>query len=482
MEFLNLTPFGAAAYAAIDKQDREYDVVVMRVVYQLKPLDSNPGPGPTWFKAHVMDADAPPLVTEDMFEGSVGTSNLLAESDLAPYKPQCDVLVSGHAYAPGGKPAASWRARLRVSAPFKPKPIAEPEAPQPLNPMMPLTENQTRQWQNERAAQRAANQHLEVAADEELLRVVLNKTLIVHGPRQFKRSLVGGWGLHRAKKIDRVPLTYALSYGGTSRVLNPQRATDPDAPAYVINEVCYTNPIGCGWQHAQWEKALKKTGQSMPESLPAPQFEYPADPVSALDVVQQTPGLNVAKICQVATTYAHQSAGFGPIGRPWAPRVQYTGTYDQTWLNERWPNLPQDLDFAYWNCAPRDQQIAYPPPNAVIELGHMSDPTVTPSGYLITELPGHRAAVLFRLKSGLIIAAEPVIDTLHIDADKLQIAVVWRAALSREMNAAVAEARFEVSPEKPLFQFNRTVPFDPLATQPVPTYAPATAEQEAGHG
>jgi hypothetical protein len=491
MEFLNLTPFGAAAYAAIDKQDREYDVVVVRVVYQLEPLEKNLGLGPTWFKAAVIDTDAPGLITEDIFEGEVGVSNLIIESDLAPYKPKCDVLVSGHAYAPGGKATTSWPIRLRVSAPFKPEPLPEPEAPQPLNPLMPLTENQNIQWQRERIAHRATSQDMGLAKDDALLRILLNKTLMVHGPRQFTRGLLGGWSLQSTEKTTRVPLTYALSYGGTSKVRNTQYPSHSEAKEFLIDEVCYANPIGCGWQHTQWERALNDAGQSPPDSVPAPQFEYADDPVRELDVRDQPAKLTVPQICEVAKGYPHQSAGFGPVGRSWAQRVEYTGTYNQEWINERWPNLPKDFDFAYWNCAPSDQQIAYLPPNAVIELGHLTDPSLTPSGYLITELPGHRAAVLFRLKSGLMIAAEPVIDTLHIDTDKLQIAVVWRAALSREMNAEVAEARFEVNPEKPLFHFERTPEadttnsldeFDPLATQPMSVYAPQAHKLGATHG
>ena len=31
------------------------------------------------------------------------------------------------------------------------------------------------------------------------------------------------------------------------------------------------------------------------------------------------------------------------------------GTYDDSWKQTRWPGLPEDFDFGYWNCAPEDQ-------------------------------------------------------------------------------------------------------------------------------
>jgi hypothetical protein len=46
-----------------------------------------------------------PLVESDIFTGEPGFSAPLYESDYAPVKPKCDVLLNGNAYASGGKPA-----------------------------------------------------------------------------------------------------------------------------------------------------------------------------------------------------------------------------------------------------------------------------------------------------------------------------------------------------------------------------------------
>jgi hypothetical protein len=470
VEFVNLTPFAAAAYRAIDKQDREYEVVVMRVAYQLKPISPPNAAGPVWFSAELIEEDAPALVTEDKFEGEVGLSNLVAESDLAPYKPKCDVLVCGHAHAPQGQQASQWTIRLRLSEPqaAHAQPALAPAEPLPLNPLMTLTLGQVKAWQQQSQQRESAAQQV----GQQICKILLDKKLVVHGPRAFKRGLLGGWSLQAAVPVQSVPLSYTLSYGGASVVNNPRYRDDPNQPQHLLNEVCFTNPIGRGWVHAASDKALRQAGAALPDTISAPQIEYADRPLKQPDIVKQEVCATVAQIMKAASSYAGTVAGLGPIGRPWAPRVAFTGTYDQRWLDERWPNLPGDFDFHYWNCAPQDQQIDYPPANVMIELGNLADPSLVPSGHLVTQLPGHRAAVLFRLKSGLMMAAQPVIDTLHIDTDKLQIAVVWRAALAASMQVRLAEARFETDPGKPLFQLaaaqGNGTEFDAESTQPLP--------------
>jgi len=45
------------------------------------------------------------LVMADEFTGEPGLSAPKYESDFAPFKPRCDVLLNGSAYAPGGQPS-----------------------------------------------------------------------------------------------------------------------------------------------------------------------------------------------------------------------------------------------------------------------------------------------------------------------------------------------------------------------------------------
>jgi hypothetical protein len=115
MEFRNLTPFGALCFGALDPGGREHRVVVLRACYELRPRPQEPG----WFDACVLDDDPPDLVLADRYTGEEGRSSLVCESDLAPYKPRCDVLVHGKAHAPEGRAAKSWSARVRLICPAR---------------------------------------------------------------------------------------------------------------------------------------------------------------------------------------------------------------------------------------------------------------------------------------------------------------------------------------------------------------------------
>jgi hypothetical protein len=419
MEFINHTPFGAAAYRALDVHALEHDVVVLRTVYRLVPDAPHPRSRVARLVPVVIDEDAPGLVTEDVFTGEPNTSSVLAESDLAPYKPRCDVLVAGSAHAPGGQPAATWLARLRVS------------------------------------------HHGEV---------LLDKTLRVHAPRQFVRKQ-GAWALQAGEPAAAVPIGWERSWGGTCRVANPRHGEHADEPEWLINEVAYTNPLGCGWWHAGWADALAAAKLPAPEVLPAPQWEYPGEPVTEPAFSKQAAGLAVPQMREAAEHYTHRPAGFGPIGRAWTPRIQLAGSYDDTWLKWSWPNLPLDFDMRHWCCAPADQQLeGCLPVDAAIELAHLVPAALCPSGHAVVELPGHRAGVLWHTASGLVFSGEMVIDTVLVDTEAMTLSLVWRSHLAGQMRAARAELVFQTRREAALFN---------IVTSPA---SAASAAEEPAHG
>jgi len=102
MEFRNLTPFPALCFPIVDADDQDHRCTVLRATYRIEP-----GPGDTW-RLVVQDEEAPPLCFEDRYAGEMNHSSVLEESDLAPWKPACDVIVNGIAHAPQVKPARSW--------------------------------------------------------------------------------------------------------------------------------------------------------------------------------------------------------------------------------------------------------------------------------------------------------------------------------------------------------------------------------------
>lgn len=147
---------------------------------------------------------------------------------------------------------------------------------------------------------------------------------------------------------------------------------NPKDGATLLNEVCLSNPVGCGWLHKRWFKALRKARLARPKTLPTPQIEWPNDsPLSTPLMAKHPKGeLDARAMARIARAYGRSPAGFGPLGKAWAPRLALAGTYDARWLDERHPRLPEDFDFAYWNGAPADQQIDFPDLTGLIFLDH----------------------------------------------------------------------------------------------------------------
>ncbi|MCL4729881.1 MAG: DUF2169 domain-containing protein [Planctomycetes bacterium] len=119
-------------------------------------------------------------------------------------------------------------------------------------------------------------------------------------------------------------------------------------------------------------------------------------------------------------------AGFGPLDRTWKQRAGRMGSYDKKWLKERWPALPADFDWGYFNAAPEDQQL---------EGFLRGDETVTLTNLhpeipvQTCTLPGLRVRVFVRLRheGKLELHEVPMhLDTLHVDADAGLMRLVWR--------------------------------------------------------
>lgn len=122
-------------------------------------------------------------------------------------------------------------------------------------------------------------------------------------------------------------------------------------------------------------------------------------------------------------------AGFFPIPRGWRARTTRTGTYDRAWLTERWPHLPADFDFDYYNATPRDQQIdGFWSGDEEISLLNLHPsratvscrlPGLVPRAFLVAEGPGDDGFGEMR--------EVPLrLDTIILDGDALQAQCVFR--------------------------------------------------------
>jgi len=137
----------------------------------------------------------------------------------------------------------------------------------------------------------------------------INKTLHVFGDRFWKRKAGVLKTISDPLPFTEMDVSYENAFGG------------PD----------YTkNPLGKG--HAP---VKTDTGEKI---HPLPNIE---DPGNLIDSPKKKP----------------DPAGFAPIDLTWPQRFDKVGTYDQKWQRERFPGLAEDMDWTFFNAAPKDQHI-----------------------------------------------------------------------------------------------------------------------------
>lgn len=414
MEFRNLTPLHAIAFNAVDVPGNEFHVVALKAGYRLEPIDAADSAGDT-HRCVLLEGDAAALLAmADEFEGETGKSSVKCESDLAPFKPKCDVLLRTTSYPPNGVPAECWPARVRIM---------------------------------------------------DAARIVIDKGLRLWGARFFRKTW-RGWRIGEPEPCENVPVRWEHAYGGTS-VVTPHPPAKGGSTEDLLNEVCFTNPLGCGWIEARYfEMARRKGVVASPDilsepkrhkridSLRAPQIEAWDSPIHRFDPVKHPgAGLDSKQMAEIALRYGQKPAGLGPVGRAWTPRLQRAGTYDAEWQRTAWPYLPKDFDFEYWNAAPDDQQIPWPKPGLAFELANLAPPEATRAGFLRARLPEHRALVALRFASGAIAPVAMKLDTVLIDTEEMKVSATWRAVFPMHPEVRVCEARFETDARAPLLRF-----------------------------
>jgi len=335
---VNFTPFATLAFDTLDHRDREYQVAMIRATCDItKDFELRPA------------AEQTPAAAVDDYFVEPTLSSLRQESDLAPYKPRCDILLEATAYAPKGAPAPGWPVDIRVGT------------------------------------------H--------------RKRLLVTGPRRWQHRLFGGWKTSLPELIASLPLRYEHAYGGQVTRYDPESGREH-------TEHCPHNPLGVGYWPPWAHREAKRRGQ-----VPVPQ-------IFAVEDVQPEFGRPL------------RVQGVGPIGKTWLPRMDLAGTYDQPWQAGRWPGLPEDFDFGFWNCAHPELQIPYLAGNERVELYNL-----TPAGRLDFQLPGYRPFILVRYRNGEVKTARANLDTLFIAPDDRRVSLVWWATVLAEPPVRILESR-----------------------------------------
>ncbi len=217
----------------------------------------------------------------------------------------------------------------------------------------------------------------------------LNKRFLVIGKRYWEKVMMG----MRVRPSQPQPFTeqalsWEIAYGGC------------DHSAYEAEELSESylpNPIGTGF----WHKPVVE----QVENTPLAQIEALGHPITK-------------------PSQRHMPLGFSAVARNWQPRSQYGGSYDETWMRTKKPFLPDDFNPLYYQCAPADQQIAYPQGGEGIVLHNL-----TPNGRVHLVLPTLQIPVEAVIKNSGAKALEPVVDTVVIYPGEKKVSLLARSQI-----------------------------------------------------
>jgi hypothetical protein len=243
----------------------------------------------------------------------------------------------------------------------------------------------------------------------------IRKRIRVVGNRHWELGLLG-FRASRPEPFLKMPLMYERAFGGVD-----QTHENPKNHAAELR-----NPVGVG-------------------------FHKNSDPKTVSD--SPLPNLEDPKQAMRGWSDVSLPVGFGAVGRSWQPRIKHAGTYDQKWLDERFPFLPADFDEQYFQAAPADQQLPHLQGGETVRCTGMIE-----GGDFAFDIPVVTLYIEYRFHDRGESAA-PVLDTVLIEPDDRRVTLTWRAAavvtpklhalrevrvsgVSRPAKAAVPKARF----------------------------------------
>ncbi len=325
MNLLNETKFAGGYAPGRLKSGRDCLVLVAKATYSL-PVGE--GEKPTLLAEQIEPSPV------DIPLGDPESTPILYEHDYVPYKPNCDVILIGSAYAPPQDSRQRVAVRMTVGS--------------------------------------------------------MIKTFVVVGHRQWQKK---NGMLYPGEPVPFtcLPIHYGVAYGGMGMLSRKQKMY-----AYADNMLgvgYYGNQSNEEWLH----KPLPNTEEV--ESL----------------------------IKKPTANYIPMS--FGPIAKNSPARIQYAGTYDNVWEQQKAPFLPDDFDERFYQCAPGDQQIPYLQGGETVVLNNL-----TPENFNKFILPKEKLMMHVVYQNDARVDLESVIDTLIFEPDKQRFSVVWRAMVPLKRN------------------------------------------------
>lgn len=227
----------------------------------------------------------------------------------------------------------------------------------------------------------------------------IKKGLTVTGPREWNSA----GALSPIKEARSVPIRYELAYGGQY-----QKGTEP-----VLHD---DNPVGRGFV----ERSVKSTQ--------APQIF----PLGSTDISLGGP---------------IPVAGLGPVAPSWTPRRDKAGTFNLIWEKTRWPDLPEDFSFEFYNTGSDGLTLpGFAKGDERIKLTNLST-----EGEVVFGLPNFQLATLLRFEDGRVLPGPIHLDTIHIDMLERRVYLNWRGVFPVNVPLRVLEVRMN-APKDVIYQ------------------------------
>jgi hypothetical protein len=427
MDFINVSGYPALLFESLDQNANLFHVIAMRQGFRMTTQGLS------------RLSEQPPLRESDSYFDNDPLLGVYQESDLAPFKPMCDVIVNAVAHAP---PNAENRFKVRLRVLRSPGIGASDKS----------------QRRNSSASTEA----------------IIDKTLVVTGERFFQlapglvRSLStlskvvtlgmlegNDWRLTTAERCSNLQLRYTAAFGGEARI-EVDEAGRADMVRRIGQTNCVTpvaggahsgkpmagsrallaysaseyNPVGVGYTTVWY---LKGTAC---RSIAAPRVEYPDLPITAKTFLEVLNGKT-----------GPAPAGFGVVGRTWQPRHALSNpampAEDQP--NDERRGLPPDFDHRYWNSAPVDQQCGHLTGDEIVMLENLCSrehpaARLAAAGDTVMQfsLPGEQPFLMLKDHQSGTTAKVCLLDTVYIDPEKGAVELVWRVAFSAALEPSAA--------------------------------------------
>ncbi|WP_348548566.1 DUF2169 domain-containing protein [Psychrobacter sp. KFRI-CH2-11] len=415
MKFTNTTIHPALAFEGSDQLKQKFYVVVMRQTH-------------TWNEQGLLvlaDEQDPPCMKDQLIDPDDLMSGATEESDLARYKPKCDVIINGHAYPPKHRQNQdSFTASIKLQTPDYVT-LAQPVAASKYAFVAQSIKNK-------------AQDHYKAG------QVLIDKTLTILSPRYLLNDSITG-NAHYKMHIDPMPSKVSLdpssSFGGYSLIeeghsalkyinkdeLIPEQEHDSIKLNPYHGTIAYLqadgfNPAGTGYSAPIYHKYMQ------PPRIKLSQIHYP-DLLISESIVNQ-----VARGKLDYDRYNRLVAGFGVRAKSHPERVKLVGEVDKDFANSE-DIYPQGFDFAYWNSAYLNQQTEFLTGNEWLTLTNLCAPdaiaaTINNKGDTVLRLylPETIAYLALTSKDPQMIATElPMrLDTVIVSPDRQKVNLVWR--------------------------------------------------------